>query len=124
MTSSLGWSLSFGKSEESTIAKDATVKTKGQVASGCLRWKTTVLSSGASTLFMFASRDEAPFGSAISMLRSNEHLTSSAVISSPSENLSPSFIVHSYVVGLVYSHFSAASGTGLFSPGGMVMRFW
>src|ERR687898_3480242 len=104
MTSSLGCSLSFGKSVESTIANDATVRTNGQVASGFLRWNTTVLSSGASTLFMLARSDEAPFGSAISTLRSKENFTSSAVRSSPSQNLKPFFIVHSYVVGLVKSH--------------------
>ena len=66
----------------------------GQTALGALRWKMTVCGSGASTLFMLVSRDEAPSGAAMLTLRSKENLTSSAVSGEPSENLSPSFIVH------------------------------
>ena len=69
--------------------------TEGQVASGSLRLKTTVSLSGASTLFMFASSEEAPFGSAILMLRSNEKTTSSASSVEPSENTLSERIVHS-----------------------------
>ncbi len=102
------------------------VSSSGQVASGSLSLKTTVLGSGASMLFMFASSEEAPFGSAISMLRSKENTTSSAVSGEPSENSSPSRIVHSKVVLLlsVKSQDSAASGTASFPPGGTVIRFW
>src|SRR4051812_34996219 len=96
----------------------------GQTASGFLRWKMTVLESGASMLFMSASRDEAPSGSAIPTLRSYENTTSCAVSGEPSENLRPSCIVHSYVVGLVKSQDFAASGTGLLPPGGIVSSVW
>ena len=48
-------------------ANDAVATTCAHVASGSLRVKTTVLSSGALMLFMFASSEEAPFGSAISI---------------------------------------------------------
>ena len=72
-----------------------TLRMYGQVTSGAARWKTTVLSSGASTLFMLASSEEAPFGSAMSTLRSNEKTTSSAVSGEPSEKTMPSLSVHS-----------------------------
>ena len=47
---------------DGTIANEAVASTEGQVASGSVRLKTTVSLSGASTLFMFASSEEAPFG--------------------------------------------------------------
>ena len=67
---------------------------KGKVESGALRWKITVFGLGASVLFRFASSEEAPFGFAILMLRSNENLTSSEVRAEPSEKVRPSFSVH------------------------------
>jgi len=77
-------------------------------------------------LFMFASSEEAPFGSAILTLRSNEKTTSSAVRSEPSENFRPSRSVHSKtLLSLsVKSQLSAASGTALLPPGSIVSRFW
>ncbi len=74
------------------------VSSSGQVASGSLRLKTTVSSPFALTLFMLASSEEAPFGSAMSTLRSKEKTTSSAVRSEPSENFSPELSVHSKTV--------------------------
>ena len=73
---------------------------------------------------MFASSEEAPFGSAILTLRSNENTTSSASRVEPSENTLPARILHSKVVSSVKLHDSAASGTGLVSPGGNWSRFW
>ena len=55
---------------------------------------------------------------AISTLRWKEKATSSAVSGEPSENFTPSRIVHSYVVSFVKSHDCAASGTGFCDPGG------
>ena len=94
------------------------------MASGSLRLKTTVSLSGASMLFMFASSEEAPFGSAMSMLRSNENTTSSASTVEPSVKTFPCRILHSKVVSSLKSHDSAASGCGFVSPGGNCTRFW
>src|SRR4051794_5281198 len=97
----------------------------GQTAKfGLLRWKMTVDGSGASMLFMSTSTEAAPVGLLMPTLRSKLNLTSSAVSGEPSENFSPSFIVHLNVVGLVKSHDFAASGTGLLPPGGIVTRVW
>ena len=80
---------------------------KGQVASGAFRWKITVSGPLASTLFMFASSEEPPFGSAIFTLRSKEKTTSLDVSGVPSVNLRSGLSVHWYVWLLlsVYSHF-------------------
>src|SRR5262245_8545427 len=96
----------------------------GQVPSGFLRWKTTVLGSGASVLLSEASSDDAPAGSAILSSRSNENFTSSDVSGSPLENFSPSLSVQLYVFGSLNSQLSAASGSGLFPPAGMDSMFW
>ena len=102
------------------------VRSSGQVASGSLRVKTTVSSPFALMLFMLASSEEAPFGSAMSTLRSNEKTTSSAVRSEPSENFRPELSVHSKIVlsWSVNSQLFAASGTALLPPGSTVRRFW
>ena len=80
---------------DGTIANEAVASTEGQVASGSERWKTTVSLSGASTLFMFASSEEAPLGSAILTLRSKEKTTSSASSVEPSEKTPSLRILHS-----------------------------
>ncbi len=87
--------------------------------------KITVVSSGVSMSFRFRYSEEAPCGSAIFRLRSKEAFTSSDVRSDPSENLRPSWRVHSYTVLFesVNSHDSAASGSGLLPPGGICIRF-
>jgi hypothetical protein len=69
----------------------------GKVASGALRWKTTVLSSGALTVLTSDISDEGPVVQLIFCIRSMENFTSCAVTSWPLENFSPSCIVHWYV---------------------------
>lgn len=66
----------------------------GKVASGTFRRKTTVFSSGASTLSSMGNMIAGPAGSLILSVRSKENLTSSEVSASPLLNWRPSFSVH------------------------------
>src|SRR5690606_29647296 len=106
-TSESGRILLSGKTSSSTIDVDEWVSTNWNVVSGRLRLNFTVLSSGVSMFFRLASSVEAPFGSAIFKLRSNEYFTSDDVSSSPLENFRPSRNVQTKVFGFVYSHDSA-----------------
>ncbi len=73
---------------------------------------------------MLPSRPAAPFGSAIEMFRSRLYFTSEEVSSLPLANVSPSLRVHSSIWVSVYSHDSAASPCGVFSPAGIVSSVW
>jgi hypothetical protein len=88
------------------------------------RVKTTVSVPLASTLDMFAMSEAGPFGSLILLIRLKEKTTSLAVSGSPLANLRPDFRVQVYSVGVLKSHFSAASPTGLVPPGGTFIRNW
>ncbi len=66
----------------------------GKVASGDLSLKTTVFSSGVSTLSSMGNMIAGPASSLIFSMRSKENLTSSEVSESPLLNLRPSLRVH------------------------------
>src|SRR3954452_6832951 len=122
MTFSSGCFLFGGKIFDGTIAATLWVRTIGQVPSGFLRCIVTVLGSVASTLLSEPSSDDGPFASAILVWRSSENLTSSEVSGSPLENFRPSLSVQTYVLGSLKSQLSAASGSGLLPPAGIVSR--
>lgn len=62
----------------------------GNIASGTLRWKTTVFSLGVVIDEMVESSGAGPAGSLIPIARSKEYLTSSDVRLLPLLNFSPS----------------------------------
>ena len=76
------------------FANNAMSATNG--AHGNLRWKTTVLGSGASMLLIAASRYPQPF--AWARASSIENLTSAAVIGLPFENFTPLRSLKVYVL--------------------------
>lgn len=98
----------------------------GKVASGVFSVKTTVLSSGVSTLSSIGNMIAGPASSLIFSMRSKENLTSSEVSESPLLNLSPSLSVHSYTCVLVSvnSQLRAASGSGSVPPLGKLSSDW
>lgn len=97
----------------------------GNVASGTLRRKTTVLSSGVLIDAIVESSGAGPAGSLILIVRSKEYLTSAEVRLLPLLNFSPSRKVQVYVLlPSENSHSSAASGTGVDAPGGKLSRDW
>ena len=113
--STISWSgvtASGENTSSSTIAPGKLVRMNGNTWSlAVLSLKTTVVSSGVSTLSRLYSRLDAPLGSAILRLRSNENFTSDDVRSCPLAHLRPagSFTVYSF--GEVNSADSARSGT-------------
>lgn len=101
-------------------------RTKGKVASGVFRWKTTVSASGVSILSRLPNRPSGPVWELIVRIRSSECLTALASSASPSENFRPFFRVHRYdsFAASVNSQFWAASGWGLVDPVGNASRVW
>ncbi len=87
-------SLSGAYSRWSTMEPAPEAIFMGKVASGVLRRKTTVRSSGASTLSRPANITAGPRLSLIRLIRSKENLTSSAVRLLPLLNFRPSLRVH------------------------------
>ena len=109
-------SLSAGKTLWSTIGPAGLDSTCGNVWSfAALRWKTTVVGSGASVEARFDRSDEGPLPPSaplapIACTRSNENLTSVEVRSSPLANLSPGLSFTVYVFGSVNDADAAMSG--------------
>lgn len=98
----------------------------GKVASDVLRWKTTVLSSGASMLAIDESMTAGPFSSLIFSVRSKEYLTSFEVRLLPLLNFRSERRTHLYVLLSPPSKLQdcAASGSGVVPPLGKLSRDW
>lgn len=112
-------SLSAGYSSGSTIDIAGVVSTRGKVASGWLRWKTTSRSPFVCTRERVVSRPAGPPLTLIFLIRSNEYLTAFASSVCPFENFRPSRSVQLYMVLELSanSQLSAASGSGSVPPG-------
>lgn len=80
----------------------------------------------ATTFFRLGKRTEGPTSVLISIIRSKEYLTSSAVISLPSEKVRSSRSLHWYVCSFppMKPQLSAASGSGTIAPDLNVMSDW
>ena len=113
--STMSWSgvtASAENTSSSTIAPGKLVRMNGKTWSlSVFSLKTTVVSSGVSTLSRLYRRLDAPFGSAIFMLRSKENFTSELVRSWPLDHFRPDGSLTVYSLGAVNSADSARSGT-------------
>src|SRR6478735_19325 len=106
-----GVTLSALKTCSSTIGPAGLDSTWAKVWSfATFSLKTTVVSSGVSTLSRLASSDAGPFGSLIFFWRSKVNLTSEEVRSWPLANVRPDLSFTVYSFGEVNSALSAMSG--------------